>query len=240
MRLIALPLSSVLAVLVFFAPGAWGQSKNLAPGFTSLPKGASVVIMPTDIELFSISGGGVPEPKADWTEAASKYFKAALLAKRESLGVSTVELADKDADELAEINLLQGAVARAIAMHHFKDQRGLDLSLPTKEGKLDWSLGETVQPIKKLTGADYALFSWVRDSYASAERQAAMVGIAILTLGRAVPLGGMQVGYASLVDLNTGRVVWFNRLLRGSGDLREADKAAETVNALLEEFPVAK
>jgi hypothetical protein len=228
--------SSVFAVIaVSFAAVAWGQSKNLAPGFTSLSKGATVVIMPTDIELFSISGGGVPEPKADWTEAASKYFKTALLAKRQSLGVSTVELADKDADELAEINLLHGAVARAIGMHHY----GM-LPLPTKEGKLDWSLGETVQPIKKLTGADYALFSWVRDSYASAERQAAMVGIAILTLGRAVPLGGMQVGYASLVDLNTGRVVWFNRLLRGRGDLREADKAAETLDALLSEFPIAK
>jgi hypothetical protein len=228
--------SSVFAVIaVSFAAVAWGQSKNLAPGFTSLSKGATVVIMPTDIELFSISGGGVPEPKADWTEAASKYFKTALLAKRQSLGVSTVELADKDADELAEINLLHGAVARAIGMHHY----GM-LPLPTKEGKLDWSLGETVQPIKKLTGADYALFSWVRDSYASAERQAAMVGIAILTLGRAVPLGGMQVGYASLVGLNTGRVVWFNRLLRGRGDLREADKAAETLDALLSEFPIAK
>ena len=52
------------------------QSKNLAPGFTALPKGTKVVIMPTDIELFSVSAGGVLEPKADWTEAASKYFKA--------------------------------------------------------------------------------------------------------------------------------------------------------------------
>jgi hypothetical protein len=225
----------LLFAVSFVAQPAWAQSKNLAPGFSNLPKGATVVIMPTDIELFSISGGGVPEPKADWTEAASNYFKAALLAKRQSLGVNTVELADKDADELAEINLLHGAVARAIGMHHF----GL-LSLPTKEGKLDWSLGETVQPIKKLSGADYALFSWVRDSYASAERQAAMVGIAILTLGRAVPLGGVQVGYASLVDLNTGQVVWFNRLLRGRGDLREAGKAAETLDALLAEFPIAK
>jgi len=80
----------------------------------------------------------------------------------------------------------------------------------------------------------------VRDSYASAERQAAMVGIAILSLGRAVPLGGVQLGYASLVDLNTGQVVWFNRLQRGRGDLREGDKAAETLNALLAEFPIAK
>jgi hypothetical protein len=77
----------------------------------------------------------------------------------------------------------------------------------------------------------------VRDSYASAERQAAMVVLAFVGVGLG---GGMQVGYASLVDLNTGQVLWFNRLLRARGDLREADKAAETVNALLEEFPVAK
>jgi hypothetical protein len=67
-----------------------------------------------------------------------------------------------------------------------------------------------------------------------------MVAVAVLTLGRAVPGGGAQVGYASLVDLNTGQVVWFNRLQRGSGDLREADKAGETLNALLQQFPVAK
>jgi hypothetical protein len=224
--------SSVFAAIaVSFAAAAWGQSKNLAPGFTSLPKGASVVIMPTDIELFSISGGGVLEPKADWTEAATQHFKTALRDKKQKLGLRALELAEKDADELAEVNTLHAAVARAIALHHFGVQ------LPTKEGKLDWSLGEPVQAIKKLTGADYALFSWVRDSYASAERQAAMVVLAFVGVGLG---GGMQVGYASLVDLNTGQVLWFNRLLRARGDLREADKAAETVNALLEEFPVAK
>src|SRR2546422_8096094 len=74
--------SSVFAVIaVSLAAAAWGQSKNLAPGFTSLPKGAGVVIMPTDIELFSISGGGVLEPKADWTEAATQHFKTALRDK---------------------------------------------------------------------------------------------------------------------------------------------------------------
>jgi hypothetical protein len=49
----------------------------------------------------------------------------------------------------------------------------------------------------------------------------------------------MQVGYASLVDLNTGQILWFNRLVRGSGDLREADKATETLDALLANFPAA-
>jgi hypothetical protein len=220
-----------IAAFIHVSP-VYGQSKNLAPGFSTLPKGATVAIMPADIELFSISGGGVLEPKADWTEAANRHFKAALLAKKERLGLRTVEIADKDADELAEVNTLHAAVARSIDMHHFGP-----LSLPTKEGKLDWSLAEAVQPVKKATGADYALFSWVRDSYASAERKAAMIGLALLGVG--IPLGS-QVGYASLVDLNSGQVVWFNRMMRGTGDLREAQPAAETVDALLSAFPASK
>jgi HAMP domain-containing protein len=223
------------ALAVALSGPVLAQSKNLAPGFTSLPKGARIVIMPTDIELFSISGGGVLEPKADWTEAASRHFKSALIEKKAKLGLSTIELTAKQADEADEVNALHGAVARAIAMHHFGP-----LSLPTKDGKLDWSIGEPTQLIKKMTGADYALFSWVRDSYASDERKAAMVAIAVLSLGRAVATGGMQTGYASLVDLNTGRVMWFNRLARQSGDLREADKAAETVDSLLDKFPVTQ
>ena len=235
MRLAMLGRALAAAVAVALAGPVLAQSRNLAPGFTALPKGAKVVIMPTDIELFSVSAGGVLEPKADWTEAASRHFKAALIEKKSKLGLPTVELTSEQADQADEVNALHGAVARAIAMHHFGT-----LALPTKEGKLDWSIGEPVQLIKQMTGADYALFSWVRDSYASEERKAAMVAIAILTLGRAVATGGVQLGYASLVDLNTGRVMWFNRLARQAGDLREADKAVETLDFLLDQFPVSK
>lgn len=210
------------------------QSKNLAPGFTSLSAGAKVVLMPTDVELFSISGGGVAEPRADWTEAAGKHFKAALVEKKLALGLKTQDLAEKDVDDLEEINTVHAAIARSIALHHFGP--GF-LRLPTKGEKLDWSMGEAVREIKSRTGADYALFSWVRDSYASSERVATMVVMALFGVG--VP-GGVQIGYASLVDLNNGQVVWFNRLLRATGDLREAKGAVETVSALLEQFPVTR
>lgn len=226
-------IAALLALIALACAGtAAAQSKNLAPGFVSLPKGAKVAIMPTDIELFVISAGGVVEPKADWTEAASKHFKDALTRKQQALGLSSVELSAKQAEEADEVNALHGAIARAISLHHFGP-----LGLPTKDGKLDWSMGDSVQPIRQATGADFALFSFVRDSYASAERKAMMVGLALLGIG--ISLGSQQ-GYASLVDLNTGRVVWFNRLLRASGDLREPDSASETIDALLREFPVAK
>jgi hypothetical protein len=219
------------------APVQPSESRNLAPGFSSLAKGTKVVVMPLDIELYSISAGGVPEPKADWTEMAHKNFRNALLARKGIQGVELVTLSEKDADDFAEINALHGAVARAISLHHFGFA---GFHLPTKQGKLDWSLGEVVRPIKDKTGADYALFSWVRDSYASGERQVMMAAVAILSLGRAVPGGGLQQGYASLVDLNTGQVLWFNQMRRTSGDLRDATTAAGTVEALLYQFPVAK
>jgi hypothetical protein len=224
-----------LVLLLVFPPALHAQttdSRNLAPGFDSLPKGSKVAIMPTDIELFSVSGGGVLEPKADWTEAASRFFREALLKKKQSLGLDSVEISERDADDLADVNALHGAVARSIGMHHF----GM-FKLPTKDGKLEWTLGESVQVVRKASSADYALFSWVRDSYASAERKAAMVALALVGVGIG---GGMQVGYASLVDLKTGQVVWFNQIVRGSGDLREASSAAETLDSLLDKFPVAK
>jgi hypothetical protein len=210
-------------------------AQSFAPGFGSLPRNAAIALMPADIELYSISAGGVPEPKADWTEAAEKNFKQALMKKKGRLGVALIDVPEAALDELAELNAVHTAVARAIVLHHLGPAH-----LPTKAGKMDWSLGEAAGAARKATGADYALYTWIRDGYASAERVAAMAAVAVLTLGRAVPGGGQQTAYASLVDLRTGQVVWFNRIQRGSGDLREADKAEETLDALLAKFPAAK
>ena len=77
----------------------------------------------------------------------------------------------------------------------------------------------------------------MRDSYVSGERVAAMIALAVIGIGTP---GGMQTGYASLVELETGRVLWFNQLQRVTGDLREADEAAETIDTLLANFPVPK
>ena len=224
------------AVLLCTAIGVEGaDNRNLAPGVKSLPRAAKVLVMPTDIELFEVSAGGVSTPKAEWTEAAAGHFKVALLAKKKTLGVVALELSEKDADEAADINALHGAVARSIQLHHFGPS---SLYLPTKEGKLDWSLGEPVRMLKQKSGADYALFSWIRDTYASPERIAATIVFAIV--GVAMVPGGSQLGYASLVELETGRIVWFNQLMRITGDLRDPDKARETLDVLLDHFPESK
>lgn len=226
--------ASFCASLALSAGVSLANDRHLAPGFQSLPAGAKVVVMPVDVELFSLSAGGVAEPKADWTASALEHIRTALNEKSTSLGIETLHIKDQDADEFGEQMSLHAAVARSISLHH---SMGGAWALPSKEGKLDWTFEDAMKGIQTRTGARYGLFTWVRDSYASAERVATMILMAALGVG---VTGGAQVGYASLVDLETGQVLWFNQMLRGTGDLREAGPAAESVQVLLSGFPKAQ
>lgn len=222
-------LASTLICATTLAAAA--DDKHLAPNFISLPKSAKLVLMPVDVELYSLSAGGVPEPKADWTANAQTHMKAELVRRAQTFGLTAQVMDDKAADEFAEPMALHAAVARSIALHH---AMGGAWALPTKGGQLDWSFDDAMHDLRAKSGADYGLFIWVRDSYASAERKLAMVGLALLGVGIT---GGVQTGYASLVDLNSGRVLWFNRLARVTGDLRESKEAAESIDVLLTGFP---
>ena len=88
----------------------------------------------------------------------------------------------------------------------------------------------------RATGMDYALFLYAQDSYASGGRIAMQVlGIAGCLIGLCAPQigGGSQFAYASLVDLRTGEVVWFNVLQSQLGDIRTQEGAAQMVDRLL-------
>jgi hypothetical protein len=218
-------------------PGSRSQSvdaKNIAPGFGALVASDRLLLMPIDVELFSLSAGGVHEPRADWTAQALRHMNQAIRVRQQQARMAVVELSDMQADDHAEQISLHAAVAQSIALHQFG---GPMWALPTKAGKLDWSFGDAMQPLADATGAQYALFFWVRDSYASAERVAMMVAMAALGIGIT---GGVQIGYASLVDLRSGQVVWFNQLTRPYGDLRQAEPARETIEALLSGFPAVR
>jgi hypothetical protein len=225
------PYLLVLALMAS-APLFAQNDRNRAPGFAGLPAGAKVAIMPVDVELFSISAGGVLEPKADWTENAQRFMTEAMSEKKQRWGVAATAVKDSDAEEFSELVALQAAIARSISFHYWY---GGPNALPTKNGQLDWSLGnEPVKSLQEKTGADYGLFVWFRDSYASGERKVMMVGLALLGVG--LP-GGQQFGYATLVDLRSGQVMWFNQMQSGTGDVREAEPARNTVDKLLAYFP---
>lgn len=198
-------------------------------------KAARIVLMEADIMLFEITAGGLKEPKAGWTEVAEEYFCAGLrrfLAERNHTPVP-YRLPEGDPEAMhAHHRILQ--LHRAVQSTIFTFKYGTE-KLPTKAGRFDWSLGPEVSVLRRQFDADYALFVILRDSTASSGRLA--MGLAFAYFGATVPMG-QQLGIASLVDLNDGRIVWFNRLARSAGNLLNIDDAYETVKLLMAGAPL--
>ncbi|MEW6218231.1 MAG: hypothetical protein AB1634_01695 [Thermodesulfobacteriota bacterium] len=211
------------------------------PDLSLRQAGKKVLLMPLDVELSLLNAGGVEEPNAAWTQDAKGFMERAFNERFAGCGITlladpggqAVALTAAERERRSQIIQLHSAVGTTILRHHYLE----GLRLPNKAGRFDWSLGPGASFLKDRYGADYALFVYVRDSYASAGRVVMQVAVAALT-GVAVG-GGRQLGFASLVDLETGEIVWFNRLLRGAGDLRTQEAAVESVAALLVDFPAS-
>jgi len=154
-------------------------------------------------------------------------------AQKAAIGFDLEEYADDgppDEQELVDqLVKLHAVVGKAIRQNRKPMQELRSLGEKPK-----WSLGEEVRVLREKSGADYALFVHVRDSYASDGRKLVMIAGAALKMGL---MGGVQSGFASLVDLKTGDIVWFNQLGRAAGDLRAREPASETVKILFTEFP---
>jgi len=50
--------------------------------------------------------------------------------------------------------------------------------------------------------------------------------------------GGVHTAFASLVDLKTGDLVWFNRLVDTQADLRDVDPARIAIKKLVADLPL--
>jgi hypothetical protein len=204
----------------------------------------SLIVMRPDVTVNLLTTGGLPEPRADWTEQARTNLLRALAQQQGGRGGRTRILETReglpgvDAETVAELERLHAAVGNSIALHKY-----MGMTLPTKRRRgLDWTLGEDAVRFGRAAGMDYALFLHAEDTIASTGRTALQVlGIAGCFIGFCAPQGGGgQSAYASLVDLRTGEVVWFNVLQTSSmapgvrfGDIRTPEGAAQMAERLL-------
>jgi hypothetical protein len=222
------------------------QTRQFADVQFTPPQGDyKLLVLRPDVTVGSLTTGGMVEPRADWTDQARANIIAALRAQQASRGGKAKfidhrnELTGVSPDELADVERLNFAVAQSIVIHKY-----LGDYLPTKRGRgLDWTLGEDAVRLGQKTGYDYALFLHAEDQVASTGRIAlGVIGLAGCFVGFCAPNvgGASQLDYASLVDLKTGEVVWFNVVQAGSqvpgikfGDLRTPQGAAQMVERLL-------
>lgn len=225
----------LMLVLVLFLAGCATGSRNVqqVDRLESVGDDPRIVLMPPDIRYYLLTAGGVPEPNAEWTTAAQENFAEATLAYAESIGadLSIVHKDDLSPDEI-RYETLHSAVGMTVLTHHF----GM-FKLPSKGTTFDWSLGPEISVVGEDHNADYALFVFYRDYQASGGR----VAFAILAAAAGVGVNaGSEGGFASLVDLKTGDIVWFNVVSAGSGELRKKDGAATAVAKLFKDIPTSQ
>lgn len=233
----------VLVAVLWFAVAACTTTSSrraeTAKPQTIAP-GAKVLVIKPDVQLAMLLASGLSEPKADWSTAGADNLAAGIAAQLGQRGHSQagalVDPATMSEGRVGQVLRLHDAVAQSILVFH----HGV-LTLPTKRNSYDWTLGEGARELAAASGADYALFTLARGSYASSGRTALAVVGAIgmfAGFGVNVPMGGQQV-LSLLVDLKTGQVLWSQVANAGPGvDMREAQGAQALIATILKEAPL--
>ncbi len=229
-------LLSLLLAGLMSAPGNVSAKAIVADGISFSPdRPVKVAVFRPDVSVGSLSVGGVAEPSVEWTANARKFMADALKKSQAARANSVIFVAEPqgaDRNLLADYTALFRAVSDAIITHKMFPGN----KLPTKKDRFDWTMGEGTAQLRTLAGdADYGLFFYTYDAYGTDGRKAAQILGAVLGFG--VMQAGVHVGYAGLVDLKSGHVVWFNTDVAMGGDVREADGAEKRVSQLLRGFP---
>lgn len=210
-----------------------------------------IAVFRPDVRVGAVKAVGMEEANAEWTDTARANLQAAMeeAAKaRQSNMVFLEEAEGEDAELLNQYRDMFELVAAQMFDHVIRENNGLPTKTVEERNrkkygdtdkhtwtKIDWTLGAGASRLKPLTGADYAMFVFTHDSYGDVGRKIASVLMRSLT-GRAAP-AGVHVGYAGLVELETGNIVWFNTDLEMTGDVREEDGAEQRIRQLMTDFP---
>lgn len=230
-----------MCLAVFTSGTALAQEKSAIRAGFEFPadKSARILVLRPSIRVGEQSTGGGFEPRAEWTNQARTNIDRALGQLQGNLGNSIVAeplVVGENAIQLNEFKSLFRAMAQSIIQYQFF----VGNRLPTKkkdnkEGVFDWTLGQDIRSLPGADSADYALFIVTDDHYGSTGRKMLQIAAA-LTVGVGVS-SGLHAGYAGLVDLRTGDIVWINADNQMGGDVRTTDGALKRVSQLLEEFP---
>lgn len=200
--------------------------------------GQKILLFRPSIWVGEQSTAGLPEPNAEWTSLARELL-AVELGRRQADFTNEVivepDLVGNDATVFAAHRSLFKAVAGSVVEYQFFAGN----RLPTRKNKpFNWTLGEGTRRIAELTGARYGFFVSIEDQYGSFGRK--MFQILAAGIAGVGVQSGVHIGYAGLVDLQSGELVWLNADGQMGGDVRTQEGMQKRVGQLLEDFPGLK
>lgn len=190
-----------------------------------------IAVVKPSVDMYEVDAVGNPSLKAEWTRAALKNVEDSVIEifKKKKIDAKFY-FTDLNEDQKQYLKL-QDAVSGVIIGHVVVPER----KLPSKDKKLDWTLGPEIKNAFSNIDADYLLILGIKDHFSSAGRILAQT-IRLLLIGSVSIL--QQQGWVTLVDLNNGDIVWFDFVQSGSfGDTRKLEGANEAVEKILKNLP---
>jgi hypothetical protein len=229
-------LGAIAALMIIFPSAALAKTRADQMFVFPADKPVRIVVFRPDVQVGSIGIGGIEEPNAEWTAAARANLEAALKANQQAQQNELTFLPEQEGENavlFAEYQALLRAVVQAVAAHRLADGK-----LPAKKDRFDWTLGPGAKRLGEIAGADYALFVHTRDAFATGARKVSnLLGGGLMGLFQS---DGIHRGYAALVDLSSGNLVWLNVDSGVGGDPREQEGASERVGQMLSTMPSRK
>lgn len=201
-------------------------------GLDSVRERPRVVVMRPDVKVAVMTAGGLTLQREEWSVDARANLRAAAEVEAGRRGIELIFADPEAAPSPAELvyERLYAAVGSTI------DESIYQRKIPSKTGRLDWSLGPGVAELGRQYDADYAMFLVYRTTRSSTTRRALAAASVVVMPGAYIGRTG-QSGFLSLVDLRTGDLVWFTRVSSSLADVRDRDGADAIMARLFKQFP---
>ena len=199
------------------ALGACVQTRQYADVQFTRPQGDyKLLVLRPDVTVGSLTTGGMVEPRADWTEQARANIIAALRAQQAARGGKVTIIEHRN--ELARRHRAGARRRRAAELRRRRVDRRAQISRrlsadQARQGpRLDARAGRGEARAEDRLRLCAVPPCRGRGRVDAAGSRSACSGLAGCIVGFCAPnVGGAeQLDYASLVDLKTGEVVWFN------------------------------
>lgn len=232
--------TAMLSVALIAGTPALSQAQAL-PTVLKIDKpaaGTSILIAVPEVSMALLTTSG-PDPKEEWTQTAKKFLNTAALNGIKSRGYDAVSVDPAAYEGSRDLQMLKlnDAVTSAIQYTTY-------VKLPTKTS-FDWTVGEgaaELRPEGAATPAAYVLFMNATGNYVSGGRIVAGAILAAVSgggAGGAYMSGGGQTITATLVDLSTGKIVWYKTAAySGMTDLRTEAGDNEAMDKLFKDLPL--
>lgn len=229
----------VLAILqVGCASVTYRTNENFESYFNKKKK---VSIFTPDMKIFKLTAGGIDQYQDEWSIKATNFMKEELRKELDTFDTIEFNYLDKsalnkhDKEFIDEQKGIFYIVAHSIIAHTYEP----GTLFKHKIEDFDYTLGEELGYLNNLTDAEAILLVNGRNYIWTVGRSSLAVLSTLVTLATGVylPVPARQEWLtASLVDIKSGDILWFN-YLRMPGDMRMPNIDRRLIQKLFRDFP---